>query len=276
MRENGAVASGSGKEPHMARTVKLAPTEKSEPKAKQVVAPSRFSGIRNNLPAIFGAAALVAAGALAGTALAHGGPDGRDGRHPGPGAEARMEMDGDHMGDMGPGGDRHGDQHRGEGGPQVGADLTGAVTSVSPTELSITLADGTTKTVVLDSESQYFTKTAGTAADVTVGSYVLVRAEKPADGAVGEADGIAVLATGLTDAHVHLGRPAKVTAVEGSTLTLEMVTPRGTLTITVTVSDATVFSKIATATNADVTAGDNVVIDLGREATSAKSVLIVK
>ena len=260
----------------MARTVKLAPTEKSEPKAKQVVAPSRFSGIRNNLPAIFGAAALVAAGALAGTALAHGGPDGRDGRHPGPGAEARMEMDGDHMGDMGPGGDRHGDQHRGEGGPQVGADLTGAVTSVSPTELSITLADGTTKTVVLDSESQYFTKTAGTAADVTVGSYVLVRAEKPADGAVGEADGIAVLATGLTDAHVHLGRPAKVTAVEGSTLTLEMVTPRGTLTITVTVSDATVFSKIAAATNADVTAGDNVVIDLGREATSAKSVLIVK
>jgi hypothetical protein len=30
----------------MARTVKLAPTEKSAPKAKQVVAPSRFSGIR--------------------------------------------------------------------------------------------------------------------------------------------------------------------------------------------------------------------------------------
>ena len=266
MWENGAVASGSGKEPQMARTVKLAPTEKSEPKAKQVVAPSRFSGIRNNLPAIFGAAALVAAGALAGTALAHGGPDGRDGRHPGPGAEARMEM----------GGGRHGGQHRDEDGPRVGADLTGAVTSVSPTELSITLADGTTKTVVLDSESQYFTKTAGTAADVTVGSYVLVRAEKPADGAVGEADGIAVLASGLTDAHVHLGRPAKVTAVDGSTLTLEMVTPRGTKTITVTVSDATVFSKIAAATNADVTAGDTVVVDLGRGANAAESVLIVK
>ena len=271
------MASGIGKEPCMARTVKLAPTEKSELKAKQVVAPSRFSGIRNNLPAIFGAAALVAAGALAGTALAHGGPEGRDGRHPGPGAEARMEMGGDHMrGDMGRDGDRHGDQHRGESAPQVGTDLTGAVTSVSPTELSITLADGTTKTIALDSESQYFTKTAGTAADVAVGSYVLVRAEKPADGAVGEADGIAVLASGLTDAHVHLGRPAKVTAVNGSTLALEMVTPRGAKTITVTVSGNTVFSKIATATNADLTAGDNVVVDLGREATSAESVLIVK
>jgi len=71
-------------------------------------------------------------------------------------------------------------------------------------------------------------------------------------------------------------RPAKVTAVDGSTLTLEMVTPRGTKTITVTVSDATVFSKITVATNADVTAGDNVVVDLAREANSAESVLIVK
>jgi len=255
----------------MARTVKLAPTE------NQVVAPSRFSGIRNSLPAIVGAAALVAAGALAGTALANGGPGGRDGHHAGPGAEARMEMDGDHMrDDMGPGDDRHGDQHRGEGGARADAALTGAVTSVSPTELSITLADGTTKTVVLNSESQYFTKTAGTAADVAVGSYVLVRAEKPADGAVSEADGIAVLATGLTDAHVHLGRPAKVTAVDGNTLTLEMVTPRGTKTITVTIGANTVFSKIAAATNADLTAGGSVVVDMGREAAAAKSVLIVK
>ena len=255
----------------MARTVKLAPTE------KQVVAPSRFSGIRNSLPAIVGAAALVAAGALAGTALANGGPEGRDGRHAGPGAEARMEMDGDHMrGDMGPGGDRHGDEHRGEGGPRADTDLTGAVTSVSPTELSITLADGSSKTVVLDSESQYFTKTVGTAADVAVGSYVLVQAEKPAEGAVSEADGIAVLATGLTDAHVHLGRLAKVTAVNGSTITLEMTTRRGLKTITVTIGANTVFSKIAAATNADLTAGGSVVVDMGREAAAAESVLIVK
>ena len=255
----------------MARTVKLSSTE------KQVVAPSRFSGIRNSLPAIVGAAALVAAGALAGTALANGGPDGRDGRDAGRGAEARMEMDGDHLrGDMGRDGDRRGDRHRGPGGPRTGADLTGAVTSVSPTELSITLADGTTKTVVLNSESQYFTKTAGTAADVAVGSYVLVRAEKPADGAVSEADGIAVLATGLTDAHVHLGRPAKVTAVNGNTLTLEMTTRRGVKTIMVTIGADTVFSKIATATNADLTAGDSVVVDMDREAAAAESVLIVK
>ena len=224
--------------------------------------------MRNSLPAIFGAAALVAAGALAGTALANGGSEGRDGRHPGPGAEARMEMERDR--------DRDGGEHRGPGGPQAGADLSGAVTSVSPTELSITLADGTTKMVVLDSASQYFTKTAGTAADVAVGSYVLVQAEKPVDGAVSEADGIAVLATGLTEAHVHLGRPAKVTAVDGNTLTLEMVTPRGTKTITVTIGANTVFSKIAAATNADVTAGDSVVVDMGREAAAAESVLIVK
>jgi len=258
----------------MARTAKPASTEQST---------SRFSGIRNSLPAIFGAAALVAAGALAGMALANGGPDGRDGRDAGRGAEARMEMERDHDGagmeqgeKPGPGGDRHGDQHRGEGGPQADAALTGAVTSVSPTELSITLADGTTKTVVLNSESQYFTKTARTAADVAVGSYVLVRAEKPADGAVSEADGIAVLATGLTDAHVHLGRPAKVTAVNGNTLSLEMVTPRGTKTITVTISTNTVFSRIATATNADLMAGSSVVVDMGREAATAESVLIVK
>jgi len=184
-----------------------------------------------------------------------------------------MEMERDHDG---AGGDRHGDEHRGEGGPQGGADFTGAVTSVSPTELSITLADGSSKTVVLDSESQYFTKTVGTAADVAVGSYVLVQAERPADGAVSEADGIAVLATGLTDAHVHLGRPAKVTAVNGNTLTLEMTTRRGVKTITVTISANTVFSKIATATNADLTAGDSVVVDMGREAAGAESVLIVK
>jgi hypothetical protein len=173
-------------------------------------------------------------------------------------------------------GDRRGGEQRGGGGPQAGADLTGAVTSVSPTELSVTLADGTTKTVALNSESQYFTKTVGAAADVAVGSYVLVQAEKPAHGAVSEADGIAVLATGLTDAHVHLGRPAKVTAVNGNTLTLEMTTRRGVKTITVTIGANTVFSKIATATNADLTAGDSVVVDMGREAAAARSVLIVK
>jgi len=173
-------------------------------------------------------------------------------------------------------GDRRGGEQRGGGGPQAGADLTGAVTSVSPTELSVTLADGTTKTVALNSESQYFTQTAGTTADVTVGSYVLVRAEKPADGAVAEADGIAVLATGLTDAHVHLGRPAKVTAVNGNTLTLEMTTRRGVKTITVTISTNTVFSRIATAMNADLMAGSSVVVDMGREAATAESVLIVK
>ena len=79
----------------MARTVKL----------------TSNTGVRNSLPAIFGAAALVAAGALAGAALTNGGPDGRDGRHPGRGAEARMEMDRDR--------DRAGEggEHRGAGGP---------------------------------------------------------------------------------------------------------------------------------------------------------------
>ena len=261
----------------MARTEKLAPTE------KQVVAPSRFSGIRNSLPAIVGAAALVAAGALAGTALANGGPDGRDGRDAGRGAEARMEMKGDRSGaeagpagEGGPSGDRRGDRHRGPGGQRAGADLTGAVTSVSPTELSITIADGTTKTVVLNSESQYFTKTAGTAADVTVGSYLLVAAGKPVGDSAPEVTGIAVLANGLTDARVHLGRPAKVTAVNGSTLTLEMTTRRGVKTITATIGANTVFSTIATATNADLTAGSSVVVDMGREAAAAESVLIVK
>ena len=253
----------------MARTVKLTPN----------------NGARNSLPMIFGAAALVAAGALVGTALANGGPDGRDGRHPGPAAEARMEMDRDRDRDgagmkpgekPGPGGDRHGGEHRGAGGPQAGAGLTGAVTSVSPTELSMTLADGTTKTVVLDSASQYFTKTTGTAADVTVGSYVLVGPGMPVGGTATEVAGIAVLANGLTDAHVHLGRSAKVTAVNGSTLTLEMTTRRGVKTLTVTIGANTVFSRIATATNADLTAGSSVVVDMGREATAAESVLIVK
>ena len=238
----------------MARTPKLTPN----------------AGVRNSLPAIFGAAALVAAGALAGAALTNGGPDGRDGRHPERGAEARMEMDRDH--------DRDGEggEHRGAGRSHNEADLTGAVTSVSPTELSIALADGTTKTVVLDSSSQYFTKTAGTAADVVVDSYVLIEAGMPVGGVATEVAGIAVLATGLTDAHVHLGRPAKVTAVNGSVLTLEVTTRRGVKTLTATIGANTLISKVASATNADVTAGNVVVVDLGREAAAAKSVLIVK
>jgi hypothetical protein len=172
--------------------------------------------------------------------------------------------------------DGEGGEHRGAGGPQAGADLTGAVTSVSPTELSITLADGTTKTVVLDNESQYFTKTAGTAADVMVGSYVLVKAGAPVGGTATEVAEIAVLANGLTDADVHLGRPAKVTAVNGSGLTLEVTTRHGVKTLTATIGANTAISKISAATNADVTAGNAVVVDLGREATAAESVLIVK
>ena len=262
----------------MARTVKLAPTEKSAPKAKQVVAPSRFSGIRNNLPTIFGALALVAAGALAGTALAHGGFDGRDGRHPGPGMEARMDHDGDHMGGGmgGPGGDRDGDGQQGAGERQGGPEFAGTVVSATATEVSITLPDGTTQTVSLDAASQYFTQTTGAAADITVGSYVLVQANLPVGTTASEATGVAVLADGLTDAHVHLGRPAKVTAVNGSELTLEAVTPNGTQSITVTIGANTSISKIAAATNADLTAGSSVVIDLGPNMPAAKSVLIVK
>jgi hypothetical protein len=172
--------------------------------------------------------------------------------------------------------DGEGGEHRGAGGPQAGANLTGAVTSVSPTELSITLADGTTKTVVLNSESQYLTKTAGAAADVTVGSYVLVKAGAPVVGTATEVAEIAVLANGLTDADVHLGRPAKVTAVNGSALTLEMATRHGVKTLSVTIGANTAISKIAAATNADVNAGSSVVVHLGREATAAESVLIVK
>lgn len=172
--------------------------------------------------------------------------------------------------------DRDGDVHRGAGRSHNEADLTGAVTSVSPTELSIALADGTLKTVMLDSSSQYFTKTAGTAADVVVGSYVLIEAGMPVGGVATEVANIAVLATGLTDAHVHLGRPAKVTALNGSELTLEVTTRRGVQTLTATIGANTLISKVAAATNADVTAGNVVIVDLSREATAAESVLIVK
>jgi hypothetical protein len=47
-------------------------------------------------------------------------------------------------------------------------------------------------------------------------------------------------------------------------------------TLTATIGANTLISKVASATNADVTAGNVVVVDLGREATAAKSVLIVK
>jgi hypothetical protein len=64
--------------------------------------------------------------------------------------------------------------------------------------------------------------------------------------------------------------------VNGNTLILEVTTRRGVKTITVTISANTVFSKIATATNADLTVGSSVVVDMGREAAGAESVLIVK
>jgi hypothetical protein len=148
--------------------------------------------------------------------------------------------------------------------------------SATATEVSITLPDGTTQTVSLDAASQYFTQTTGTAADITVGTYVLVQAGLPVGTTASEATGVAVLADGLTDAHVHLGRPAKVTAVNGSELTLEAVTPRGAQTIKVTSGANTSVSKIATATIADLTVGARVTVDLGRGMVAAESVLIIK
>lgn len=261
----------------MARTTKLAPTEPSTPKGTQVVAPSRFGGLRSNLPTILGAVALVAAGALAGTAFARGGFDGRDGRHPGGGLEARMDMDGDHMdGGMGPGGDRDGDGPQGAGDRQGGPEFAGTVVSASSTELTITLADGTTQVIALDGASQLFAQTSGSAADVTVGSYVLVDAGMPIGTAPADAIGIAVLDGGLTDAHVHLGRPAKVTAVNGSEISLEVVTPRGTESYSVTIGAAMKISIVSAATTADLAAGASVVVDFGPHAIAAKSVLIVK
>lgn len=248
----------------MARTVKPAPTE------RQIAAPSRLSGIRTNLPAIMGAAALVAAGALAGATLTGGGPEGRDGRYPGRGQEARMEMHEDRHGD------RHGAHHRDPAGAHEGADLSGTVNSVAPTELSITLTDGSIQSVALDGESRFFTKSMGTAADVTVGSFVLVEAEMPRGEPTMGVVGIAVLSDGLTDAHLHLGRPAKVVAVDGDSLTLEMSTRHGVKRVTVTIGAATSISNIAAATSADIIAGDAVIVDLRRDAAAAESVLIVK
>ena len=248
----------------MARTVKLAPTEKSTAKAKRVVAPSRFASIRNSLPTIFAAAALVAAGALAGTALAHDQVNGHDGRHPGSGMEARKSMHQEQGG------------KKDAGKPKVRAGLTGTVTSVSPTELSITLANGASKTVALDAASQYFTQTTGTAADVVVGSYVLVEGGMPAGNAAVTAKSIAVLTSVQADVRLHLGHAAKVSAVNGSTLTLEVVTPRGAKTVAVTIGANTSISTITTATSADLTAGSNVVVELGHKLGAAKAVLIVK
>ena len=267
----------------MARSVKLAPTENLSAKAKQVVAPSRLSGIRRNLPTIFGAAALVAAGALAGTALAHDGLNGRSGHPAGRGMEARMNMRGGQMapgmgegGMRGPGGDQDGNGRHGAGRPRAAGNLVGTVASASATELSVTLADGTTKVVTLSGTSQYFTQTPGTTTDVTVGSYVLVSAQLPGRSATQDVTSIAVLSNGLTTAHVHLGHPAKVTAVNGNTITLEVAMPRGTKTITVTIGANTSISTISTATSADLTVGTQVVVDLGRGTLTAESVLTVK
>jgi len=267
----------------MARRVKLAPTEKPMPKAKQVVAPSRLGGIRRNLPTIFGAAALVAAGALAGTALAHDEFNGRSGHPAGPGMEARMNMHGGQMapgmgagGMRGPGGDQDGNGRHAAGRPRAARNLVGTVASSTATELSVTLADGTTKVVTLSGTSQYFTQTPGSTTDVTVGSYVLVSAKLPGRSATQDVTSIAVLANGLTTAHVHLGHPAKVTAVNGSALTLEVAMPRGTKTITVTIGANTSISTISAATSADLTVGTRVAVDLGRGTLAAESVLIVK
>ena len=87
---------------------------------------------------------------------------------------------------------------------------------------------------------------------------------------------LAPLDGGLTDAHVHLGRPAKVTAVNGSEISLEAVTPRGTESYSVTIGAATKISIVSAATTADLAAGASVVVDFGPNATAAKSVLIVK
>jgi hypothetical protein len=150
------------------------------------------------------------------------------------------------------------------------------VNSVAPTDLSITLTDGSIQSVVLDGESQFFTKSMGTAADIKVGSFVLVEAEMSRGEPTMDVVGIAVLPNGLTDAHLHLGRPAKVIAVDGTSLTLEMTTRYGVKRVTVSIGAATSISTVAAATSADITAGDAVIVDLGRDAAAAESVLILK
>jgi hypothetical protein len=66
-----------------------------------------------------------------------------------------------------------GGRDRGLNGP--GGTLTGTVTSVTSTSITVQLADGQTTTVALGSSTTYHTQAAGNSSDVTQGSTVTIR-----------------------------------------------------------------------------------------------------
>jgi hypothetical protein len=75
-----------------------------------------------------------------------------------------------------------------EGGPNaLGATVTGTVTSVTSTSITVQLANGQTETVALGSSTTYHTQAVGTSSDVTQGSTVTIKTTATGAAAVASA-----------------------------------------------------------------------------------------
>lgn len=208
------------------------------------------------------AVGLLLAGTMLGFALArHGGaPFGmRDGMHGGMG---------DHqMGDVRPGDAPDG--HRGPGGFTNA--VNGVISSRDGDHFVYTADNGTSASVEVLPATGLFTLSTVDASAITVGANVYL---------VGTRDAISSLTIAAADllvgAHQHIGMPAVVKSVSGTSVTLTAETRSGSREITVSLSGTTVVRELSTGTLADLTDNAAVSVDYAPDGVTVESVTINK
>jgi hypothetical protein len=208
------------------------------------------------------AVGLLLAGTMLGFALArHGGaPFGmRDGMHGGMG---------DHqMGDVRPGDAPDG--HRGPGG--FANAVNGVISSRDGDHFVYTADNGTSASVEVLPATGLFTLSTVDASAITVGANVYL---------VGTPDAISSLTIAAADllvgAHQHIGMPAVVKSVSGTSVTLTAETRSGSREITVSLSGTTVVRELSAGTLADLTDNAAVSVDYAPDGVTVESVTINK
>jgi hypothetical protein len=208
------------------------------------------------------AVGLLLAGTLLGFALARqgGAPFGmRDGMHGG-------------MGDHQMGGVRPGDApdgHRGPGGFTNA--VNGVISSRDGDHFVYTADNGTSASVEVLPATGLFTLSTVDAAAITVGANVYL---------VGTPDTISSLTIAAADllvgAHQHIGMPAVVKSVSGTSVTLTAETRSGSREITVSLSGTTVVRELSAGTLADLTDNAAVSVDYAPDGATVESVTINK
>lgn len=205
---------------------------------------------------------LVLAGTMLGFALArHGGaPFGmRDGRLGGMG---------DHqMGEVRPGDAPDGNHRPGEFSDAV----SGVISSRDGDHFVYTADNGTSASVEVLPVTGLFTLSTADASMITAGANVYL---------VGTPEAISSLTIAAADllvgAHQHIGMPAVVKLVSGTSVTLTAETRSGSREITVSLSGTIVVRELAAGTLADLTDNAAVLVDYAPDGITVESVIVNK